>query len=74
MNKISKTKVMQTIIETLCEFWRVFPPLADLDFKEVQKLGDEVLEFLKENNRTDFKNVVLVKVNNLGKRLVQDGN
>lgn len=69
----SKTKVMETITEVLCEFWKVFPPLADLDFEEAQKLGDEVLEFMKENDRTDMKNVVLVKVNNLGKKLVQEG-
>ena len=69
----SKTKVMETITEVLCEFWKVFLPLADLDFEEAQKLGDEVLEFMKENDRTDMKNVVLVKVNNLGKKLVQEG-
>ena len=69
----SKTRVLETITETLCEFWKVFPPLADLDFDEVQKLGDEVLEFMKENDNPNMRGVVLVKINNLGRRLVEEG-
>jgi len=69
----SKTKVLETITETLCEFWKVFPPLADLDFEEVQKLGDEVLEFMEENEMNNLNSIVLVKINNLGKRLVKEG-